>query len=142
MAHLSVTGNHLVLTLTTFEKVAALHMSILHPTIYVTPLPAPRVKQLLREFQPDFTPGDETEAGEYYIDCVSVDSAHQGKGVGKKLITAFCELAASLGFEKVGLIVDKVNPAAKRLYEDLGFDVAGEKDFLGHRYFHMVRKVL
>ncbi|WAC11583.1 GNAT family N-acetyltransferase [Dyadobacter pollutisoli] len=96
----------------------------------------------LREFQPDFTPGDETEAGEYYIDCASVDPAHQGKGIGKKLITAFCELAASSGFEKVGLIVDKVNPAAKRLYEDLGFDVAGEKDFLGHRYFHMVRKVL
>jgi glycosyltransferase involved in cell wall biosynthesis len=35
------------------EKVAALYMSILHPTIYVTPFPAYRVKQLLREFQPD-----------------------------------------------------------------------------------------
>ena len=35
------------------EKVAAVHMSILHPTIYITPLPAPRVKQLLQEFQPD-----------------------------------------------------------------------------------------
>ena len=35
------------------EKVAALHLSILHPTMYVTPFPAYRVKQLLREFQPD-----------------------------------------------------------------------------------------
>src|SRR6266511_2430743 len=35
------------------EKVAALHMSVLHPTIYITPFPAYRVKQLLREFQPD-----------------------------------------------------------------------------------------
>ena len=35
------------------EKVAALHMSMLHPTIYITPFPAYRVKQLLREFQPD-----------------------------------------------------------------------------------------
>jgi glycosyltransferase involved in cell wall biosynthesis len=35
------------------EKVAALYMSILHPTIYITPFPAYRVKQLLREFQPD-----------------------------------------------------------------------------------------
>jgi ribosomal protein S18 acetylase RimI-like enzyme len=96
----------------------------------------------LREFQPDFTPGDETEAGEYYVDCVSVNPSHQGKGIGKKLITAFCELAASLGFEEVGLIVDKINPSAKKLYDDLGFEVAGEKDFLGHRYFHMVRKVL
>jgi len=35
------------------EKVAALHMSVLHPTMYITPFPAYRVKQLLREFQPD-----------------------------------------------------------------------------------------
>ncbi len=35
------------------EKVAALHMSVLHPTMYITPFPASRVKQLLREFQPD-----------------------------------------------------------------------------------------
>jgi glycosyltransferase involved in cell wall biosynthesis len=35
------------------EKVAAVYMSILHPTIYVTPFPADRVKQLLHEFQPD-----------------------------------------------------------------------------------------
>lgn len=35
------------------EKVAAVYMSILHPTIYVTPFPAHRVKQLLRDFQPD-----------------------------------------------------------------------------------------
>jgi len=35
------------------EKVAAVYMSILHPTMYVTPFPADRVKQLLHEFQPD-----------------------------------------------------------------------------------------
>ena len=35
------------------EKVAALHMSVLHPTIYITPFPDSRVKQLLREFRPD-----------------------------------------------------------------------------------------
>jgi 1,2-diacylglycerol 3-alpha-glucosyltransferase len=35
------------------EKVAALHMSMLHPTMYVTPFPRQRVKQLFHEFQPD-----------------------------------------------------------------------------------------
>jgi 1,2-diacylglycerol 3-alpha-glucosyltransferase len=35
------------------EKVAAVYMSILHPTMYITPFPADRVKQLLHEFQPD-----------------------------------------------------------------------------------------
>lgn len=33
------------------EKVAAVHMSILHPTLYITPFPVARVKQLLHEFQ-------------------------------------------------------------------------------------------
>jgi 1,2-diacylglycerol 3-alpha-glucosyltransferase len=35
------------------EKVAAVHMSVLHPTTYVTPFPSQRVKQLFHEFQPD-----------------------------------------------------------------------------------------
>ncbi|WP_439583153.1 GNAT family N-acetyltransferase [Dyadobacter bucti] len=95
----------------------------------------------LRESDPDFTPGDETEAGEFYMDCVNVRTDHQGNGIGKKLILAFCEKARQLGFKRVGLIVDKVNPDAKKLYEKLRFYVAGEKDFLGHRYFHMVREV-
>jgi ribosomal protein S18 acetylase RimI-like enzyme len=64
---------------------------------------------------------------------------HQGKGIGKKLINAFCEHAGKLGYARVGLIVDMINPAARRLYENLGFRVFGEKDFMGHRYFHMVR---
>lgn len=96
----------------------------------------------LREAQPDFTPTDETEPGEYYIDCVNVHPAHQGKGIGKMLINVFCDQVASLGYGRVGLIVDQVNPAARRLYENLGFKVVGEKDFMGHRYFHMVREVI
>src|SRR5215212_4945460 len=35
------------------EKVAAVHMSILHPTIYITPFPSHRIQQLFCEFQPD-----------------------------------------------------------------------------------------
>ena len=86
-------------------------------------------------------PSDETEAGEYYIDCVNVHPDQQRKGIGRQLIAAFCEQAAAKGFGKVGLIVDTGNPQARRLYENLGFDVVGEKDFMGHRYFHMVREV-
>ncbi|WP_439556341.1 GNAT family N-acetyltransferase [Dyadobacter sp.] len=99
------------------------------------------VLDLLQKSRPDFHPSDETEAGEYYIDCVNVHPDHQGKGIGKKLIQAFCEKAASLGHPRVGLIVDQVNPAAKRLYENLGFRIVGEKDFMGHRYHHMVLEV-
>jgi 1,2-diacylglycerol 3-alpha-glucosyltransferase len=35
------------------EKVTAVHMSILHPTMYITPLPRHRIQQLFHEFQPD-----------------------------------------------------------------------------------------
>ena len=35
------------------EEIPAIHFSILHPSIYLTPFPAPRVKQLFDEFQPD-----------------------------------------------------------------------------------------
>jgi len=93
----------------------------------------------LRKTRPGFTPEDETEAGEFYLDCVNVNRAHQGKGIGKKLIGAFCDKAAQLGYQRVGLIVDLENPDAKNVYKKLGFEVAGEKNFMGHQYFHMVR---
>lgn len=95
----------------------------------------------LRKTKPDFTPGDETEAGEYYLDCINVNPECQGKGIGKKLILAFCEKARALGHSRVGLIVDMENPDAKRFYEKLGFNATGEKDFMNHTYVHMVREV-
>jgi glycosyltransferase involved in cell wall biosynthesis len=35
------------------EKIAAVHMSMLHPAIYLTPLPSPRVKKIFEDFAPD-----------------------------------------------------------------------------------------
>lgn len=94
----------------------------------------------LRKSDPDFTPNDETEAGEYYLDCVNVDENQQGKGIGKILINAFCELGFSQGYKRIGLIVDMDNPAAKKLYTKLGFYEVGIRDFMGHQYFHMVKE--
>lgn len=99
------------------------------------------VLEVIRKSDPDFSPNDETEAGEYYIDCVNVDPAHQGKGIGKKLLNAMSELAASQHFIRVGLIVDHVNPDARKIYEKVGFRVVGERDFMGHSYDHMIREV-
>ena len=98
----------------------------------------PIIEQV-RKSQPDFAPGDETEAGEYYLDCIAISTAYHGKGIGKKLISAFCEKADSLGFRRVGLIVDFENSETKIIYEKLGFQTVGERDFLGHKYFHMLK---
>lgn len=95
----------------------------------------------IHKTQPELTVDDETEAGEYYLDCINVHPDHQGKGVGKKLIIAFCQKAKQLGYGQVGLVVDLENVKAKGFYESLDFKVTGEKAFMGHRYFHMVREV-
>jgi glycosyltransferase involved in cell wall biosynthesis len=35
------------------EKIAAIHMSMVHPAVYVTPWPMPRVKSIFQDFAPD-----------------------------------------------------------------------------------------
>lgn len=95
----------------------------------------------IRKKRPNFLPNDETEAGEFYLDCINVHPDYQGKGIGKKLIQAFCELAARLAHSRVGLIVDYENPDARKIYERLGFNIRGTRDFMGHTYFHMIKEL-
>jgi ribosomal protein S18 acetylase RimI-like enzyme len=80
---------------------------------------------------------DETQAGEYYIDCLSVFPNQQGKGIGKKLIRALTEKAAGLRHFTTGLLVSKANPKAKAMYTTLGFKMVAEKDFMGDVYEHL-----
>lgn len=79
----------------------------------------------------------ETEAGEYYIDCISVAPGKQGKGIGKELIKAMIDYAVAHSHHTIGLLVSKENPKAEKLYTSLGFKVVKERDFIGGRYFHM-----
>ena len=86
-------------------------------------------------------PEDETQPGEYYIDCLAVAPGHQGKGIAKKLIKALFERAAGLNHQLVGLLVSKGNDKAKKLYTDLGFEVKGEKALLGGFHEHLQYRV-
>ena len=79
----------------------------------------------------------ESEAGEFYIDTLSVNPNYQGKGIGKALLTAAKNWAAALGHLKIGLLVDLENAGAKRLYQSVGFAVVGEKLLLGEKYEHL-----
>ena len=87
------------------------------------------------------TPEDETQAGEYYLDTVSVSAQHQGKGIGRNLVEAMIQKAKSNGFKKVGLLVDIENPTAKKLYLKIGFQVVGTKSLMGGLYEHLVWEV-
>jgi ribosomal protein S18 acetylase RimI-like enzyme len=55
------------------------------------------------------------------------------------LIDAFVERAFALGAERVGLIVDKENPDAERLYYSQGFVEVGERMFFSHEMRHLQR---
>jgi ribosomal protein S18 acetylase RimI-like enzyme len=88
------------------------------------------------------TPEDETQSGEFYIDCLSVFPQYQGKGIAKSLIKALFERATELGHRTVGLLVSKGNDKAKKLYTGLGFEVVGEQALLGGRHFHLQYQLL
>lgn len=101
-------------------------------------LRAPFLQYIKDEFQiSNFHPEDETQAGEFYIDTISVSPKFQGMGIGSKLMEACIEKAKYLNHKKVGLLVDCENPKAKKLYTRLGFVTVNMKEFIGGRYEHM-----
>lgn len=80
---------------------------------------------------------DETQAGEFYLDTLSVSPNAQGKGIGTKLIKAMIKKAIQESHSRVGLLVDKENPHAKRLYERLGFQVIKTVRLVESDFEHM-----
>jgi ribosomal protein S18 acetylase RimI-like enzyme len=96
------------------------------------------VAEYIREvLEKDFNPGAETAAGEYYIDSLGVDPVLQGKGIGAAMLQHLIEEYAHQQGHTLGLLVDKDNPAAKRLYLRLGFEPVGEKQFAGKTLEHL-----
>ena len=80
---------------------------------------------VLKKFNPSVSVTDEeTQAGEFYIDSISVFPQFRGHGI-------------VLGCGKVGLIVDFENSEASSLYSRCGFQPVGEKLFFGHKMHHL-----
>ncbi len=67
-----------------------------------------------------------TTDGEVVIDLIEVDPRHQRRGIGSAVIRDVLAEAHGRGVP-AGLAVLKANPAAKRLYERLGFAVREER---------------
>lgn len=88
-------------------------------------------------FDRAFDPEDETQAGEYYVDCVGVNPHQQGKGIGSKIFQFLIDEYAYKENKTLGLLVDQDNTSAKKLYLKLGFEIVGEKTFAGKNMEHL-----
>ncbi|MCD8540022.1 MAG: GNAT family N-acetyltransferase [Leadbetterella sp.] len=84
-----------------------------------------------------FEPENETDPGEFYIDSIGVDPEWQGRGVGGKLLRYLISEYGEKQGLTLGLLVEKANPAARRLYEKAGFRKTGEKMLVGKAMDHL-----
>ena len=97
----------------------------------------PIIEYLRSKFNKDFNPEDETQAGEYYIDSLGVNPNQQSKGIGTKLLQFVIDEYVNKHSQILGLLVDEINPNAKRLYLKLGFKSAGRKVLFGKNMEHL-----
>ncbi len=67
--------------------------------------------------------------GSHWIGGLVVDAAHQGRGVGRRVVELLIErLAEPAGAAGLALSYDPGNAAARRLYASLGFVETGERE--------------
>ena len=100
------------------------------------------IGEALHRFGRDFSAiDDETQAGELYIDSICVKPEYRGKGIASQLIEATIDKACTLGLPAVGLLVDKGNPKAEKLYSRIGFVHVDDSAWGGHAMKHMQYKL-
>lgn len=80
---------------------------------------------------------DETEAGEYYIDCLAVNANAQGKGIGSAVLNFLINEYVISQKKILGLLVDNENPRARNLYLKLGFEFIKYKSLAGKTLAHL-----
>lgn len=79
---------------------------------------------------------DECGPDEFYLDTLAVLPEYRGRGIASDLLRASIDRAAACG-KPAGLLVDKINPLARRLYERVGFRKVGERPFVHVLMDHM-----
>lgn len=79
----------------------------------------------------------ETQAGEIYIDTIAVSANAQGKGIGKQLLQFAIDKFVHNQGKTLGLLVDKDNPAAKKLYLNIGFKIVNELQIFKKEMEHL-----
>lgn len=78
---------------------------------------------------------DETQAGEYYIDSLAVNESYRHQGLATLLLKKLIDQKGQR--QPVGLLVDKGNSGAERLYRSLGFEYVNDATWGGHEMRHL-----
>lgn len=99
-------------------------------------LRSPIEDYIISTYQLPFHPEDETKAGEIYLDTLAVDTSQQGKGLGGKLLRFLIDEFQKKQDQCIGLLVEKDNYGAKKLYAKHGFAKVGEKSLVGKPMEH------
>ena len=100
-------------------------------------LKKPIVEYVRKHYRADFVLGDETQAGEYYIDTLAIREDYQGQGIGTHMLEFAIEKYVHQMKGSLGLVVDKDNPKAKILYFKLGFAVTDCRLLAGRMVEHL-----
>ncbi|MFZ4262471.1 GNAT family N-acetyltransferase [Sphingobacterium sp. HJSM2_6] len=112
-------------------------LALLYDGALLSKLREPVAAYIQNHFGKTFNPENETQSGEYYIDCIAVSANHQGKGIGSKILEFLKgEYALKQGYT-LGLLVDFNNPNAEKLYIREGFKIVGNKKLLGKNLKHL-----
>lgn len=80
---------------------------------------------------------DETQQGELYVDSLAVKPQFRGRGIATKLLQATIKKAHEQNIPAVGLLVDKGNPLAEKLYHKVGFRYVNDSEWGGHGMKHL-----
>ena len=73
----------------------------------------------------------------YYLPCIGVDPAFQGKGMGSTLMAY---LATKADQDGVGCYLENADPRNISFYQRFGFKIMDEKHFLGFPNWYMWRE--
>lgn len=85
---------------------------------------------------PSGNPTDIYHADESYIRFVTVSVQHAGKGLGQLLTEKCIEKARELNEKVIRLHTSEMMPAARHIYEKLGFEIVRELEpIFGKRYW-------
>lgn len=81
------------------------------------------------------------QAAHVLIENVAVSPAHQGRGLGRRLLAHAERVARSLGHAEIRLYTNKLFVANLRLYEQLDYVVDREETWSGGVIVHMRKSI-